>query len=465
MPKNILKELKQDPSWVHITGIGGITTGQLAIAFAKEGFHVTGSDVEIYEPMKSHLESYKSIKIYKGYSFSNLIDKDRYGDREKIPSMVVVNGGLSLKNKEYLFAKKQGITVQNYAQVLEKKCVVDDASIVVAGSFGKTTVTSLLVHIFNELGVSISYMFGGIMKDIDNAVKFKDATTRFSVIEGDEYFSARFDKVSKFFHYQPKYLVLTGYAYDHADFFSTPAEYFENFQNLVEQIPADGMIVYNGKYKELEELASRANCKTIAYNYEPNKSKFKSNLIGDFNQENILAAATLVNALKLPGISQDQIEKAVQSYPGLYRRLEIKHNSDSLVMIDDFGSTPGKAQKALETVRKEYKDANIIAVFEPNLGSRQAAILQDFAQTFDEANTLILNEFTHTTMSSALSQQDFYDYLVDKHASIKTVSSKQDSIYNIIESSLNESKLNIVLFLSSHGVEGQILQFKKSFNN
>jgi UDP-N-acetylmuramate: L-alanyl-gamma-D-glutamyl-meso-diaminopimelate ligase len=462
VPQNkFTKDFKKDPNWVHITGIGGITTGQLAVALTEQGFQVTGSDEMIYEPMKSHLGQYSQIKIHKGYSYSNLLDKNT------LPGLVVVNGGLSLKNKEYLFAKKQEIPIKNYAQVLEERCVVKDSSIVVAGSFGKSTVSSLLVHIFKSLAIEISYMFGGKMTSIENAVKLKNASTKFSIIEGDEYFSARFDRVSKFFHYHPKYLVLTGYAYDHADFFSTPEEYFENFSNLVRKMPEDGLVVFNQKFPELERLANLAKCKSIGYEYNPEDEDYdyRSNLIGDFNKENILAAITLLQNLELNSIgedNEDKIRQAIKSYPGLFRRLEIKLKKDNLLIIDDFGSTPGKAKKALETVRKEHNQANIIAIFEPNLGSRQKSIIEDFKDTFEEADTLVLNQFTETQMSSALTQSEFEDYLKDKVASIRSVSDKNNPLLETIKPMIDEERLNVILFLSSHGVEKQISQLKKA---
>jgi UDP-N-acetylmuramate: L-alanyl-gamma-D-glutamyl-meso-diaminopimelate ligase len=444
-------------NWIHFTGVAGIVTGQLAAAYERKGYIVTGSDQGIYEPMKSFLATKTGIKIKNNYSYKNLLWQTYSREESEeyiIPSKVIAAGGLSRKNKELVFARKHSIPIYNFAEILAEELIVENYSIVVAGSFGKTTTTAMLVNILLEAGKEISYMFGGIVENIEYSLKLKNEATEMSVIEGDEYISSRTDTKSKFFHYKPKYLLLTGYAYDHTDVFTTTNDYYLNFEKLIEKLPEDGKLVINGKYEQLVKLAEKAACQVIVYDKEGQKNLPSLNVIGDFNRENALAAATMAKALS---ISDDKISSALASFPGVHRRLQIKkaasreaHLSPVLV-IDDFGSTPGKAKAAIDAVRDDYPQSNLIVAFEPNIGARTVSALSEFEHVFSKSDSLVLLPFTEIKQKGIVSQERFAQYLEGKVEKLILVDDTRE--FEDAVSDQLEDRENIILFLSSHDID------------
>jgi UDP-N-acetylmuramate: L-alanyl-gamma-D-glutamyl-meso-diaminopimelate ligase len=447
-----LEPFSQREDWVHFTGIGGIAVGQVAIAFATAGYFVTGSDQEIFEPMKSMLAARPEIKVTNSYSYDNLL-LNKYsgqeGDNQVLPGLVVAGGGLSLNNKELLFAAKRGLKVQNYAEVLEEKAVVAGKSIVVAGSFGKTTTTSLLIKIFEAAGKNASYMVGGLVADLEQGVKLRTTETEYSILEGDEYISSRSDMQSKFFHYHPDILVITGYAYDHTDVFTTPESYYDNFAKLVGQLPTNGLLVINGKYEQLRKLAESAACKVVSYEYSADGFDYNTKLLGDFNRENVLAAATTAREL---GIADESIRTAVASYQGVARRLQVVGKGEGWIVIDDFGATPAKAKAAIAAVQKEFPAANIIAIFEPNIGNRTQQALPEFAGVFTAANKLFLQQFAKVNQQGIISEQELAQYLHNQ--GLQPVVLQAEPIPQLL-AARDLNKQNVFLFLSSHGVDKQ----------
>ncbi len=459
------------PGWWHFTGVGGVTTGQLAVALAAQGKTVTGSDENIFEPMKSYLSEHAGVKLRISYNFRNLIYSTYSldsADEFLIPEVIVAQGALAENHKELLFAHKRGIPILNFAQVLEQQLIVKNKSIVVAGSFGKTTTTALLVKILQAAGKPLSYMIGAIVPDFDTGIQLKTETTEYSVIEGDEYISSRSDYQSKFFHYHPQYLLLSGYAYDHTDVFATTEEYYANFQKLIMQLPTTAVVVYNAKYPELEKLAGQASGKIIAYKLDSELGdavgQMPAQLLGSFNRENILGAVTM--ALEL-GVSMAVCQQTIAEFKGPKRRLEkvwegfLPKTGALLQIIDDFGASPAKAKASLEALRAEFPEANIVAVFEPNIGNRTMAALGEYNQAFANANSLLLPKFSHITQQGVISEQEIYDYL-----------SKATNVNVIIENGtkaelakhclhlVDAGKQNILIFLSSHSIDEVLTEIK-----
>jgi UDP-N-acetylmuramate: L-alanyl-gamma-D-glutamyl-meso-diaminopimelate ligase len=442
--------------WIHFIGIGGISMGQIAMALAENGHQISGSDEAVYEPMKSLLANAKNINFKEGYSYENLLAETyRFSSEKKFPDLVVAQSGLNLKNKELLFAQKQGIEVVNYPQLLAK-FLIRPESIVVAGSYGKTTTTTLLVKIFNDQQVPINYMFGGVAVDGTKAVNLTDEA-KYSIIEGDEYISARWDMKSKFFYYSPKYLVLTGYAYDHTDVFLTPEDYRQNFQKFIEMVPADGLIIYNADANGLKELVVSAKARVIEYS-EAELAEIKTlnvKVLGDYNLLNMLAAKKLAVELKL---NEEKINGSLADFQGLKRRLEIVHTGTNLMVIDDFGATPAKAKAAISAIKAKYPEAKLTVVFEPNIGSRTEAALPEFAEVFQAADQLVLPEFSEIRQSGIVSEIDFLNYLQGK-VNVKAAST--DSAFDLVKQGLVADQQNIVLLLSSHSVDLLVNDLKK----
>lgn len=455
--------------WIHFTAVAGVATGQVAAACARQGLFVTGSTGDqFYEPMKSFLldlEAKGDIKLVSDFSYKSLLLSTYTGkieDQYTLPAVVLAQGGLSLQNKELQFAEKRGIEVQHYAQYLGENCVVKGGSIVVAGSFGKTTTTGLIIKMLENAGRQTSYMVGAIVADIEDGVKLRTENTQYSVIEGDEYISARWDMKSKFFHYSPNYLVLTGYAYDHTDIFKTPQDYFDNFKKLITGLGSEDILIFNNKYPELKELASYAKSRVISYSGDD--FNFERKLIGNFNKENIAAAATLARELN---IALDVISKTVASYIGPKRRLESRWDGvfkgNKIKIIDDFGATPAKARSAITAIRAEFPQANIISLFEPNFGSRTAQALAQFQDTFAESDKLLLLPFTVVNQEGIIDQQQLASYLHEQGYKPALLAAGDISPQVLAE--LNAGKENIILFLSSHSIDDYYSQIQNALSN
>ena len=444
----------QDQNWWHFTGIGGITTGQLAVALAKNGAKVTGSDEGLYEPMKSYLATCPEIKLSNEYSFKNLIKSTYTGKEEDkyiIPGHIVALGSLPSQNKELLFAKIREIPVKHYAEVLTELVVVPNSSIVVAGSFAKSTVTGLLGTIFKTANTEISYMCGAMLAQgqasMENGIVLKIASSKYSVIEGDEYLSANWDKQSKFFYYCSTYLLITGYAYDHTDLFTTPEAYFENFKKLIEQLPQSGMLIYNTKFPDLVELAKFAPCQTYGYLAQDLPADLEHNLIGAFNLENLAAAFTTA---KLIGVSEETIRQGIKNFKGVKRRLETVISKElaggkRLTVISDFGSTSGKALAAIEAISSKYPTSDLYCIFEPNLGNRTATAYKLFADQavsiWGRCKVLFLPEFKQIPSSEILGRDELATSVTVQLGETTKVNSLKDAseIAEVLQTEITQS--------------------------
>lgn len=429
-----------DKKWIHIIGIAGVTTSAVAVMFKNLGWHVTGSDNDIYDPGKSILEK-NGIKINTEYSYSNLIDNG------KMPDLVLIQSGKPTGNKEYLFAKKQNLNIKNYPQILEEFVVKPDASIVVAGTFGKSTLTALLVFILQKFNIDISYMLGAFSDSISETIKPRLETTKFSVIEGDEYIASREDPKSKFFYYHPKYLLLNPVEWDHSDVFKSKEDYLENFINLVKTIPEDGIIFAIDTVNNRKILESVICTKVL---FLPERYSGESKLVGDFNLENIEFIKKTITYLvqnNILNINLDSLDRYINEFSGVKRRLEIRHSDDNLVVIDDFGSSPAKVRGSLSSVRKIFPDHKKIIIFEPNEGSRTHEILDEYKDLFDPKDTVILPEFRD--IPGRISNHELEEFLKKNGVQVET--SDEVKLVELIRSKVQDKSL--VLFLGSHDFE------------
>lgn len=448
--------------WVHFTGIAGVATGQLAVEYKKNGWLVSGSDKGLFPPMSTHIEN-NGINIEIGYKSEHLEVEyyhNKYkGDwtkREyKYPDLIVYQGAKGTKNEEYISAVNNNIPIKNYPEILQGNVLLKESSIVVSGTYGKTTTTAMLAHTLTQSNVDVSFMFGGLNDNLKNGVRFKNQNTKYSIIEGDEYIISTENRISKFFLYSPKYLILTSAQWDHSDIFATKDDYLENFAKLVGMVPKDGVIIYNGKDENVLKLVRKANCEIINYSNEPIEM-LKLSVLGEYNIEN---AKAVISLLKYLGIDEDKIFEGLKSFSGIQRRLEIKYkNQDDLqIIIDDFGASPSKANSALDSIAKVYPEHKIVAIFEPNLGSRTKEILGEYKTTFAKRNSNLLSVFLPRftkVQGEFLTNQDLADYLKEQNVDVYAID-EDDEILKRLTKELNQPK-TIIIFLGSHGFRGMI---------
>ena len=416
--------------WFHAIGICGKTTSNVTLMFRKMGWYVTGSDSQYFPPVSTMLEK-ENVPTAEGYHFSHLTKEfwiEKLGikpedwNTSEVPDLCLIVESVTSKNKEYLFAKKRGIDVRPYAQILNGYLIKPE-SIVVIGTAGKTTTTALITKIFQELHLNPSYMVAAEVVDIPDSLQNTDSN--WSVMEGDEYYSLELSTGAKFLQYKPKYLVITNIGWEHQDVYPSQERYIEEFKKCVELVPEDGVVIAKAGDKNIDEVVKAAKCKVIRYSADGGNGawrvekdtvnkvfddknemvmQFKTNLIGDYNLENVLAATILLKFLdengRLKNIDFDfEIPRIVAAFKGPKKRLEMLYKSDKLMIIDVFGVAPSRSKNSLRTLRQYNPDKNakLIAVFEPNSGSRpkdEALFNEMYKDAFKDANEVVIPDLS-----------------------------------------------------------------------
>jgi len=462
-------------NWVHIIGIAGVTTAGLACAFKAKGYEVTGSDKGFYPPVSDFLKKY-DITIQPGFK------KERLSNNGRHPDLVIYQGTKSARNnEEILEAKELGLKLTTYPQVLVDQIINEGNSIVITGSFGKTTTTALLESIFSCAMINHSYMYGAFDNDLNPNVKFRDEATQYSIVEGDEYLDSLENRVSKFFYYKPQYLIITGLEWDHQDLFPTFESYLDNFKKLIEMIPEQGLIIANGDDANLRNIltASKARvvyCSTkldseadwyLITDSKPqrvlmskkNKKEiemipYDRAILGKYNDKNILYASALAYELK---INKEAIQKGISFFKGLKRRLEIRWQNDSNLLIDDFGSTPAKLKTALSELKEEFPTKQIYAVIDPAAGSRSLRALNEFKDHVPQDVKVILPKFSFLPKSNEerYSEEQLRDMISQEGIDCQLIDSDEALLQNLEHKLQNETEI-LIIFLGSHSFRGMI---------
>src|SRR6202789_2053402 len=245
---------------VHFTGIGGTGMAAAAAAMQEKGFRVTGSDQNVYEPMSTFLAG-KKIAVMTGYAETNLLHK---------PDLVVIGNAVSRGNPEAEFVLDHKLRYGSLPELLREFFIRGKRSLVVAGTHGKTTTTSLLAWVFEHNGYNPSYLIGGIPNNFSQGARFTDS--EWFIIEGDEYDTAFFDKRSKFIHYQPEIAIINNLEFDHADIFENLDAVKKTFSHFIRLIPRNGLLLGNGDDENLAPLLNVTHCPVKKFGLGENNS-------------------------------------------------------------------------------------------------------------------------------------------------------------------------------------------------
>jgi len=349
---------------VHFIAIGGAVMHNLAIALHLKGYNVTGSDDEIFEPSRSRLKEYGLLPEKWGWD-TGIITKD-------IDTIIL---GMHAKpdNPELIKAHDLGIKIMSFPEYLYEQ-TKDKKRIVIAGSHGKTTTTSMIMHVFRVLGIKFDFMVGSQIDGFETMVGLSDEA-RIAVFEGDEYLTSALDKRPKFHLYMPDIAVLNGIAWDHMNVFPTFENYIEQFKIFVDKISDGGSLIYFDGDPEVKKiaLASRHDIKKTAYKvhgYFQNKTGFfaathnrvvQVKIFGEHNMQNLSAAREVCFAV---GVSEDDFYESIKSFEGTSRRLQkLKETEKGLVYID-FAHSPSKVKATVEAIEARYPGRDIIACLE-----------------------------------------------------------------------------------------------------
>src|SRR5260221_1064413 len=383
---------------VHFTGIGGTAMASAAAAMQDKGFHVTGSDQNVYPPMSTFLAS-KQIAVMNGYDERHLAHQ---------PDLVVIGNAISRGNPEAEFVLDHRLRYCSLPALLAEFFIHGKRSLIVAGTHGKTTTTSLLAWVFEHNGLNPSFLIGGIPTTLGQGARFTDS--EWFIIEGDEYDTAFFDKRSKFIHYQPEVAIVNNLEFDHADIFENLDAVKKTFSHFIRLVPRNGLLLGNGDEANLAPLLNVTHCPVkrfglgddnavrafnlrfgpTATEFEIPSFKFHINLVGELNVRNALA---VVACAKHCGLSNKQIQSAFDTFKGIKRRMEVRGVAGGVTLIDDFGHHPTAIRETLKALRIKYPREKIWAVFEPRSNTTRRNVFQtELAESFADANAVVVSE-------------------------------------------------------------------------
>jgi len=372
---------------IHLIGICGTAMASLAGMLKQRGFSVTGSDAAAYPPMSDFLASL-DIPLAQPFDARNL---------EPRPDLVVVGNAISRGNVELEHVLDTRIPFNSMPQVLHDEFLRGKEVLVVAGTHGKTTTTSMLAWIFHTAGLQPSFLIGGIAENFGSS--FQLGQGKHFILEGDEYDTAFFDKGPKFLHYFPDSVILTSVEFDHADIYKDLDAVETAFKRMVNLIPRRGRLVAFDTGESVERCISRAFCPVDRYGaatnatwrvmnlrLEPTRTlwsvtrdgeawaDFEFPLAGEYNVWNATAAAAVAAYC---GISKEEIRAALKTFKSVKRRLEVRAEVDGITIIEDFAHHPTAIAGTLTALRSRYPGARLWAILEPRSNTLRRNVLQN----------------------------------------------------------------------------------------
>ena len=327
----------------------------LALAVAsKAGYKVTGSDDEIFDPALSHLRD------------AGLLPDEMGWHPERItPDIDAIILGMHARedNPELVRARELGIKIYSFPEYLYEQ-TKDKIRIVVGGSHGKTTTTSMILYVLNRLGIEADYMVGAQIEGFERMVRLSD-TAKYAVFEGDEYLTSPLDLRSKFLWYHPHVAILTGIAWDHINVFPTFPEYVETFRKFVKSIESKGSFIYYKGDENLRQIAgemtSLRHDDMSIIPYDAYDGKVEMQVFGKHNMQNLQAAMLACHCI---GVSPDDFYREIASFTGASNRLEKICETESCVAYKDFAHSPSKLKATVNAVRERYPNKKLIACME-----------------------------------------------------------------------------------------------------
>lgn len=382
---------------IHFIGVCGTAMGSVAAAMRLKGYEVTGSDENVYPPMSTFLEE-QGVKILKGYK------------AEHVPEgvhTVVIGNAISRGNDEAEATLDSKCLYQSLPEVLKEHFLRGKRNLVVSGTHGKTTTTSILTWILEKNLKNPSFMIGGISKNLGKGARFTDSD--FVVLEGDEYDTAFFDKRSKFLHYLPEVVIVNNIEFDHADIYDSIDEIKLTFSRLLRIVPRSGMAYLNADDQNCLDVAatSPSPYKTVGFSkaadiciknveysvkgsaFDLGENRFFIPMSGEFNVRNAAMAAC---AALFSGLSVEQIQEGLESFTGIARRQEVFGEANGIKIIDDFAHHPTAIGLAIKALRQQFQPKKLWVIFEPRSNTTRRNIFQnELASALSAADVAIVS--------------------------------------------------------------------------
>ncbi len=442
---------------IHIIGICGTLMASIASLLIKKGFIVTGSDKACYAPMSDILKELNIETL--PFDIKNLENKDLY----------IIGNVCAPNNIEAAHLREEKKPYFSVGEIINHFFIEDKTSIVIAGTHGKTTTTSLAISTVENA----SYLVGGVVKEKNNS-SFYDKTSKYFIIEGDEYDTAYFDKRPKFLHYKPNITVITSIELDHIDIYNDLEDYKQAFKYLIEEtkdciiacIDDENVKVlikeYQEKYKDIKKIitygfSDNADIKIekiindkegqeIYLKYNSKKDDFKINMFGEYNALNAVAIYAVQRFLNL---DINNFKTKIQNFQGAKRRQEVFAIKNNITIIDDFAHHPTAVYKTLKGMRERFSDKNIIAIFEPRSNSSRAKMFEnEYIESFDFANKVYIS--SPTEKKEGYNPENFIDIkYIENEINKKGIYCKAlhnaDEIIDEIKGKLKEGDILVVM--------------------
>ena len=382
----------------HFIGICGTAMGSVAAALQNRGYTITGSDQNVYPPMSDFLIK-NNINVSVGHDENNIPDK---------VDLVVIGNAMSRGNVEVESVLNRKIPYTSLPELIKRYFLQGKRNIVITGTHGKTTTSSIIAHLLNDNGLNPNLMIGGIPLDIGEGGRFTES--EFFVIEGDEYDTAFFDKRSKFVHYMPEIVVVNNIEFDHADIFNNIEEIKLSFKRMLNIVPENGIVFVNGDDNDAVEVTENCrapvikvgandncdfkienlNLESFNSSFSINENSYKLPMDGEFNVRNAAMAIAVSDFLK---IDQQNIIESVSKFSGIARRQELRGEEKNVKVIDDFGHHPTAIAATIGALKQRYPDSKIWAIFEPRSNTSRRNLLQsELEDSLSQANGVIISE-------------------------------------------------------------------------
>jgi UDP-N-acetylmuramate: L-alanyl-gamma-D-glutamyl-meso-diaminopimelate ligase len=372
---------------IHFTSIGGSVMHQLAIALKRKGYQITGSDDEIFEPARGNLDSEDILPKELGWK-PELIDSTL--------DAVILGMHARADNPELLKARELGVPIYSFPEYIYQESL-QKTRVIVGGSHGKTTTTSMIMHVLRSANVDFDYLVGARLQGFDQSVKITDAPV--IVCEGDEYPASAIEKRPKFHFLFPHIAVITGIAWDHINVFPTFDNYLEQFRIFIDKIEKGGHLIYNDTDAILKELVETHARTDIHYHpYKVPEHEIKNGetkvtiegqevslkVFGDHNLLNMQAAWLVCSQL---GVNAGDFTKAISSFTGASKRLELLAKNDQTLFYRDFAHAPSKVKATIEALKQQFPNKTLIAVLELHTySSLNEAFMKEYEGVMDKAD-------------------------------------------------------------------------------
>ncbi|MBS1781809.1 MAG: peptidoglycan synthetase [Bacteroidetes bacterium] len=436
---------------IHFIAIGGAIMHQLALALLRQGHIISGSDDEINDPAKTNLLKSGILPTQQGW-FPAKITTDI--------DAIVLGMHAKADNPELIQAQKLGIPIYSFPQYIYEVCK-DKRRVAIAGSHGKTTITSMVMHILKKCGKEFDFLVGAKVPGFEQSVQLTDAPT--IILEGDEYPASVVEKRPKIFFYHPEISVLNGIAWDHINVFPTYENYCSQFEQYLQLLKPGMLLLYNNEDAEVVRIVEKSgqHLKKISYGvprfrYEDGVAILDTDggdvRVSVFGRHNLIDLEAAVSVCEALGILRQDSYEAIADFTGAARRLEKLIQTESIVAYRDFAHAPSKLKATLDAVREAYPIHELIACFELHTySSLSENFLKEYAGSMDSPDHSLVFFSNHALTLKGLPHLDTNQvYQSFKRIDLKVVSDKEKLI-NLTEQLISTSKKPVCLLLMSSG--------------